>query len=295
MKFPLPLAGDSTFPFHWMAVIAGSFRLRRSRPVRRRRLYGLALAQHRRRWHPLSVALRPAAGSIRLLGRIHVRVRFPEDTTQWKDDTPPEKDSRFTSIFHGIRRASWKSRGFGVEAFVGGGDYMQATVVSYQDGFVQFQVGFDRYRMAPELTDGIYNLQPDDSVIASIRMKRGEGVIEGIFVNGIPLENISNGAAMAKARQEKRPRPYLTEASPRRYRHGTAERRMMAQKESENFMKAYARIAKIANDSHAVGSVLPLIMVLGADHHPRRWQRNTGCPESSDSAKGQKRFESRCR
>jgi hypothetical protein len=50
---------------------------------------------------------------------------------------------------------------------------MQATVVSYQDGFVQFQVGFDRYRMAPELTDGIYSLQPDDSVIASIRMKRG--------------------------------------------------------------------------------------------------------------------------
>lgn len=51
---------------------------------------------------------------------------------------------------------------------------MQATVVSYQDGFVQFQVGFDRYRMAPELTDGIYNLQPDDSVIASIRMKRAK-------------------------------------------------------------------------------------------------------------------------
>ena len=60
--------------------------------------------------------------------------------------------------------------------------------------------------MAPELTDGIYNLRPDDSIIASIRMKRGGGVIEGIFVNGIPLEDISNGAAMAKARQEKEAR-----------------------------------------------------------------------------------------
>ena len=70
----------------------------------------------------------------------------------------------------------------------------------------QFQVGFDRYRMAPELTDGIYNLQPDDSVIASIRMKRGEGVIEGIFVNGIPLENISNGAAWPRPARKKRPR-----------------------------------------------------------------------------------------
>ena len=37
-------------------------------------------------------------------------------------------------------------------------------------------------------------------------MKRGGGVIEGIFVNGIPLEDISNGAAMAKARQEKEAR-----------------------------------------------------------------------------------------
>ena len=84
-----------------------------------------------------------------------------------------------------------------------GGDYMQATVVSYQDGHVQFQVGFDRYRLAPELTDGIYGLRQDDNIIASIRIKRGEGVIEGIFVNGIPLADISNGAAMAKARQEK--------------------------------------------------------------------------------------------
>lgn len=81
-----------------------------------------------------------------------------------------------------------------------GGDYMEAQVISYDAGTVQFQVPFDRYRIAPDKADGIYNIEPDDSVIASIRMKRGLGVIEGIYVNGISLESSSNGAAMEEAR-----------------------------------------------------------------------------------------------
>lgn len=77
---------------------------------------------------------------------------------------------------------------------------MEAQVISYDAGTVQFQVPFDRYRIAPDKADGIYNIEPDDSVIASIRMKRGLGVIEGIYVNGISLESSSNGAAMEEAR-----------------------------------------------------------------------------------------------
>ena len=34
-------------------------------------------------------------------------------------------------------------------------------------------------------------------------MKKGQGVIEGVFVNGIPLEECGNGAAMAEARAKK--------------------------------------------------------------------------------------------
>ena len=45
--------------------------------------------------------------------------------------------------------------------------------------------------------DGIYDITSSENVIASIRMKKGEGVIEGIFVNGVPLEAGSTGAAMA--------------------------------------------------------------------------------------------------
>lgn len=77
---------------------------------------------------------------------------------------------------------------------------MEARVVSYHDGNVQFQVGFNRYRIAPDKADGIYDITSGDSVIASIRMKKGLGVIEGIYVNGIPLEASSNGAAMEAAR-----------------------------------------------------------------------------------------------
>ena len=82
-----------------------------------------------------------------------------------------------------------------------GGDYMEARVVSYHDGNVQFQVGFNRYRIAPDKADGIYDITSGDSVIASIRMKKGLGVIEGIYVNGIPLEASSNGAAMERPGQ----------------------------------------------------------------------------------------------
>ena len=54
-----------------------------------------------------------------------------------------------------------------------------------------------------DVADGIYSLRTDDSIIASIRIKRGEGVIEGIFVNGVPLEQLSNAAVMDKARADK--------------------------------------------------------------------------------------------
>ena len=84
-----------------------------------------------------------------------------------------------------------------------GSDYMRAEVVSYEDGRVQFQVGFDRYRLSPEMADASTAFAPMTVLSPSIRIKRGEGVIEGIFVNGVPLEQLSNAAAMDKARADK--------------------------------------------------------------------------------------------
>ena len=52
-------------------------------------------------------------------------------------------------------------------------------------------------------------------VIASIHEAKGRLVIEGIFVNGFPLENISNGAADSRPpgkEAEQRPdRPHLVD------------------------------------------------------------------------------------
>lgn len=98
-------------------------------------------------------------------------------------------------------------------------DYMKAkiTAVDRDSRTVQFQVGFDRYRIAPEYTDGIYDITGSDSVIASVRMKKGDGVIEGIFVNGIPLESSSTAAALQDKQgadvQGKNPKVRIVESS----------------------------------------------------------------------------------
>lgn len=161
------------------------------------------------RWHNIAVDGIPYQWrcvprlEVTSFGTDYVRVVFPEDTTRWRDDTPPETGQQIYVYISRDASGLMEIQGASASKPFVGGDYMQATVVSYQDGYVQFQVGFDRYRLAPELTDGIYGLRQDDNIIASIRIKRGGGVIEGIFVNGIPLADISNGAAMAKARQEK--------------------------------------------------------------------------------------------
>lgn len=158
MKFPLPLQG-----FHFSFSLDGRYRwiffVFVVLVVRRRRLSATG-AGTTSAVDGIPISSAPSRGwKYPPLGRT-TSTSFPEDTTQWKGDTPREEGqqiyvyiSRDTSGLMEIQGAS------AAKPFVGG-DYMQATVVSYQDGFVQFQVGFDRYRMAPELTDGIYNLQP---------------------------------------------------------------------------------------------------------------------------------------
>lgn len=133
-------------------------------------------------------------------GTDYVRIVFPDNRARWMDDAPPEVQqhvyvhiSRDASGLMQISGASAEKPGIG-------GDYMDADVLSYSDGVVRFSVPFDRYRIDPELTGGLYNLSSTDSVIASIRIKKGRGVIEGVFVNGIPLEECGDDAAVAAAR-----------------------------------------------------------------------------------------------
>lgn len=161
------------------------------------------------RWHNISVDGIPYQW--RCLPRLeessfgtdYVRVVFPEDTTTWMDESAPEEGEKiYVHISHDAS-GLMKVEGASAEKPGIGGDYMDAVVVSFQDGVVQFKVAFDRYRIAPELADGIYNISEKDNVVASVRMKKGQGVIEGVFVNGIPLEECGNGAAMAEARAKK--------------------------------------------------------------------------------------------
>ena len=133
-------------------------------------------------------------------GTDYMRVVFPEDTTTWLDADPPEEQETIYVHISRNDQGLMEIKGASASKPLIGGDYMEAKVVAFHDGKVQFQVGFDRYRIAPDKSDGIYDIAPNDSVLARIRIKHGLGVIEGIYVNGIPIESSSNGAAMEAAR-----------------------------------------------------------------------------------------------
>ncbi|MCH4187132.1 MAG: hypothetical protein LKF74_02450 [Megasphaera sp.] len=158
------------------------------------------------RWHNISVDGIPYQWKcvprleVSSFGTDYVRVVFPEDTVQWTGSKVPEPGEIIYIQISRDEKGILQIEGASPDKPGVGSDYMKGTVVAYHDGSVQFQVGFDRYRIAPEQSDGIYDINSTDNVIASIRMKKGEGVIEGIFVNGIPLESSSNGAAMKAAR-----------------------------------------------------------------------------------------------
>lgn len=159
------------------------------------------------RWHNINVDGIPYQWQcvprleMSAFGTDYIRVVFPEDTAPWLDDSVPDAGQPVYIQISQNEKGLLQIEGASAEKPGIGKDYMKAVAVAYDAGTIQFRVAFDRYRIAPELTDGIYSLTGNDSVIASIRMKKGEGVIEGIFVNGVPLENSSNAAAIEASRK----------------------------------------------------------------------------------------------
>ncbi|KXB93046.1 MULTISPECIES: hypothetical protein [Megasphaera] len=151
-----------------------------------------------------------------MFGTDYIRVIFPEDTTVWLDNKPPHDGNTVYIYIKSDNKGMLTIQGAAYNKPARGVDYIKAKIVSIRHkGKIQFKVPFDRYRMAPQMTDGIYQISSADSVIAQIRMKKGVGVIEGIFVNGIPLENISNGAiieARKQAQQKNMPEKRLVES-----------------------------------------------------------------------------------
>lgn len=180
-----------------------------------------ALAYIGWRWHNIQVDGLPYQWAciprleMSSFGTDYVRVIFPEDTADWQDDAPPRAGQPIYVLISTNDQGLLQIDGASAKEPPAGQDYMEAAAVSYQDGKVQFRTSFDRYRVAPELADGIYHLQDSDKIIAKIRMKHGKGVIEGIYVNGVPLESLSNGAAMIQAGQDKQSgfdRPHFVDA-----------------------------------------------------------------------------------
>lgn len=132
-------------------------------------------------------------------GTDYIRVIFPEDTTTWLDEEAPQLHQNIYVYITRDEKGLMKVKGASAVKPPVGEDYMKASVLDYADKTVQFQVGFDRFRIDPHKADGIYDIAGSDSVLASIRMKKGDGVIEGIFINGMPLELCGSEAEKAAA------------------------------------------------------------------------------------------------
>lgn len=162
------------------------------------------------RWHNISVDGIPYQWrclprlEVSAFGTDYVRIVFPEDTTKWLDETSPEEGQLIYVQISRNADGLIQIEGASADKPGRGNDYMKAKVVAFHDGMVQFKVDFDRYRIAPEHTDGIYTITNKDSVIASVRIKKGDGVIEGVFINGVPLESCSNGAAIEATREQQK-------------------------------------------------------------------------------------------
>ncbi|ERT56504.1 hypothetical protein [Megasphaera vaginalis (ex Srinivasan et al. 2021)] len=139
-------------------------------------------------------------------GTDYIHVIFPEDTTAWLDDVPPaEGQTIYVTISRDAAGLMEIQGASASKPSQRNADYMEATAVAFDGSTVQFQVPFDRYRIAADKRDGIYDINASDSVIASIRIKRGKGVVEGVYVNGVPLESCSSGAAVEATRRGKQP------------------------------------------------------------------------------------------
>lgn len=173
------------------------------------------------RWHNIQVDGLPYQWAciprleVSSFGTDYVRVVFPQDTAAWQDEAAPKIGQTVYVSIAADDQGLLTVTGASASKPGDGQDYMEAEAVSYTDGQLQFRVPFDRYRVAPELADGIYHLQDTDKIIAKIRIKHGKGVIEGIFVNGVPLESLSNGAAMIQQGQDKQSgfnRPHFVDA-----------------------------------------------------------------------------------
>ena len=119
-------------------------------------------------------------------GADYISAYFPENQAKWLDSEAPETGQTiFVRIAKGgegllyIKGASLDKPSDSA--------YMKATAVTYDGDIVRFKVPFNRFYVDTGTMPNLNKITPTSSVIASIRIKNGEGVIDGIFVDGISL------------------------------------------------------------------------------------------------------------
>lgn len=128
------------------------------------------------------------------LGADYIGAYFPENQAKWLDSEAPESGQ---TIYIWIAKGGegfLYIKGAGLDKPTDSA-YMKATAVAYDGQVVRFKVPFNRFYVDTGAITNLDKITATSSVIASVRIKNGEGVIEGIFVDGIPLTEFKGNSS----------------------------------------------------------------------------------------------------
>lgn len=128
-----------------------------------------------------------------IVGPYRLFLEFPENEAQWIDTVSPKVGDTIYIQISKDPKGMLTIRGASKEE-PGAGDYMQGEVVEVADRVVKFKVPFTQV-LVNTADVHLEKIKEQDKVTASIRMKDGKGVVDGVFVNGIAITEYQGSVA----------------------------------------------------------------------------------------------------
>lgn len=114
-------------------------------------------------------------------------VDFLNTRAQWQGESIPQLDSRIY-VALGVEPSGVLFVKGANSEIPPSGDYIEAQVLSYEDGIVSFTIPFNRVQMNVKNVDAQFYQNYEEPLIATLKLKDGKAIVTGIYVKGIPLD-----------------------------------------------------------------------------------------------------------